>query len=338
VQCLVPTRKIFIVERDLPQDEGTWDILILNYDKFAGQRRQEFLDFCANREWGVAILDEAHYLKNPKAQRTEAILATRSRKRGPKGAIGRAKKKLFLTGTPILNRPIDLWPMLKTAAPNEFNDYQYFTSRYCCVPETLVWMGDYGFQAIGDVQVGDIVIGWEKRGGPCIPAKWTSTSREKYLRNSLVRAEVLAVHRHEAPTVEVVFASGDRVRCTADHRWLRHRCSGSLQSPCREYDFTTPKQGRTLVRVVDPALWRSSAHLLQSKDYNEGYVAGALAGDGTVRQTRNYYRSRKTGQICGNGWLNRYAMLRVTSLRFADGFEQRANLAGWKTSRGNPDG
>ena len=127
---LINNQRIRVVEKDLPTDDD-WDVLILNYDKFAGKRRAEFAEFCAGRNWAVAILDEAHYLKNPKAQRTEAILATRSRKRGPKGAIGRAQKKLFLTGTPILNRPVDLWPILKTAAPNEFNDYQWFTQRYC---------------------------------------------------------------------------------------------------------------------------------------------------------------------------------------------------------------
>jgi SWI/SNF-related matrix-associated actin-dependent regulator 1 of chromatin subfamily A len=51
--------------------------------------------------YAVAIFDEAHYLKNPAAARTKAALSVR------------AGRRLFLTGTPIVNRPMDLWPILR---------------------------------------------------------------------------------------------------------------------------------------------------------------------------------------------------------------------------------
>ena len=51
--------------------------------------------------FAVAIFDEAHYLKNPTARRTKAALAVQ------------AGRRLFLTGTPMVNRPMDLWPLLK---------------------------------------------------------------------------------------------------------------------------------------------------------------------------------------------------------------------------------
>lgn len=47
------------------------------------------------------IFDEAHYLKNPKSKRTKSLLETFDR-----------ECVLCLTGTPIVNRPIDLYPLL----------------------------------------------------------------------------------------------------------------------------------------------------------------------------------------------------------------------------------
>ena len=51
-------------------------------------------------EVDLLVFDEAHYLKNPDAKRTRKCLALT------------AKKRLFLTGTPVVNRPMDLYPML----------------------------------------------------------------------------------------------------------------------------------------------------------------------------------------------------------------------------------
>ena len=53
-------------------------------------------------EYDLAVFDEAHYLKNPKAARTKRCLGLK------------AKRKLYLTGTPIINRPMDMFPILQS--------------------------------------------------------------------------------------------------------------------------------------------------------------------------------------------------------------------------------
>lgn len=53
-------------------------------------------------KWDLVVFDEAHYLKNPDAIRTKTCLKIP------------AHRRLFLTGTPIVNRPIDLWPILES--------------------------------------------------------------------------------------------------------------------------------------------------------------------------------------------------------------------------------
>jgi SWI/SNF-related matrix-associated actin-dependent regulator 1 of chromatin subfamily A len=59
----------------------------------------------------LLIIDEAHYIKNPQAQRTESV----------KAAAINAKRILALSGTPMENRPIELWPILQLLAPEKWD-------------------------------------------------------------------------------------------------------------------------------------------------------------------------------------------------------------------------
>lgn len=126
---------------------------------------------------------------------------------------------------------------------------------YCNPPEAPIWMADLSFKPLGDVIVGDEVIGWaidDVRAGlrgltpetSARPRQWLTTSR------------VLAVGRRNAPVVKVTLASGRVLRCTSDHLWLRHphpsngRVLGRRRS--RAGDFVPPAVGETLCRVIDP--------------------------------------------------------------------------------------
>ena len=88
-------------------------ILIVNYEQVAPH--QKFLDGLA---FDVAIFDEAHYLKNPKAKRTKACLSVYSR------------RSFMLTGTPMLNHVNELWSILHRIAPAEYPKYWGFLGRY----------------------------------------------------------------------------------------------------------------------------------------------------------------------------------------------------------------
>lgn len=60
-------------------------------------------DQLLNRPWGALILDEAHRIKNARAQRTRACWAIAET----------SARKILLTGTPISNHPGDLWALLR---------------------------------------------------------------------------------------------------------------------------------------------------------------------------------------------------------------------------------
>lgn len=90
-------------------------IIICNYD-IAGRCRVGLGDV----EWDLIVCDEAQYVTNPEAQRTKSVLGIRG------------KRLLWLSGTPLINRPKELWTACTTLAPHVFGtDYVAFANRYC---------------------------------------------------------------------------------------------------------------------------------------------------------------------------------------------------------------
>lgn len=112
------------------------DIVIINYDILYRHKRG-----ILSRIWDVLVYDEAHYIKNPQAQRTRLIIGgrlSRSENVGGKKIRRydiyqpiRAKVRIAVTGTPIVNRPIEIWPTLNYLEPNQWGTRFQFARRYC---------------------------------------------------------------------------------------------------------------------------------------------------------------------------------------------------------------
>ena len=111
------------------------NIVILNYDILSKHR-----DAIREREWDLMIVDECHFLKNAKAIRTKQVFGSYEKKKG-EGWVQTvtpisARRRLFLTGTPIVNRPIELFPILKSIDKQRWGNWRRFTERYCNAHET----------------------------------------------------------------------------------------------------------------------------------------------------------------------------------------------------------
>lgn len=100
------------------------DIIIVNYDLLIYPVIAKQL---SERKFDVGIFDESHYLKGRKTKRTKAVLL-----KG--GVASRCSRVWFMTGTPVLNRPVELFPVLRAAAPEVIAPYTTFAQyayRYC---------------------------------------------------------------------------------------------------------------------------------------------------------------------------------------------------------------
>ena len=67
------------------------------------------------------IADESHMLKTHTSQRTQAM----------KPLVAASRRAIFLSGTPALSRPIELYPQLSMLRPELFGTFDEFGARYC---------------------------------------------------------------------------------------------------------------------------------------------------------------------------------------------------------------
>ena len=94
------------------------DITIINYDLLHARVDELLAD-----DYDCIVFDECHTLKNQKAQRTKAAkrLATWPTVKG----------MIAMSGTPILNRPSEIFTVLNMLKPATFTNYYLFGKKYC---------------------------------------------------------------------------------------------------------------------------------------------------------------------------------------------------------------
>lgn len=91
-------------------------VLIVNYDIL-----KKYINTFMKISWDLIIFDEAHYCKHEKSQRTKySTQLSRC-----------AHRVLLLTGTPLTNRPIELFPLLKMLNHPLGENFWRYAKRYC---------------------------------------------------------------------------------------------------------------------------------------------------------------------------------------------------------------
>lgn len=76
-------------------------------------------------EFRTVVLDEAHRVKDPRAQQTRAVWYV--------GHGASVRRRWALTGTPIANHPGDLWSVMHFVAPEDFPTRSAFVDRFCLI-------------------------------------------------------------------------------------------------------------------------------------------------------------------------------------------------------------
>lgn len=116
-----------------------FDVVILNYDILG-----KWLEILKALHPKAVVLDESHYIKNHKAKRTEAAQEL------CKGA----EYRIFLTGTPILNRPQELLSQLSAMGKlNDLGGFWHFAKRYC-----QAFKGRWGWDFSGSAHLDELNV------------------------------------------------------------------------------------------------------------------------------------------------------------------------------------
>ena len=90
--------------------------IIINYEILG-----DWLDVLKGLNFQTIIADEFHLCKNMKAKRTQAFM----------NIVRDAPFFIPLTGTPVLNNPFDLWPILNALDPFNWGNMRWYQQAYC---------------------------------------------------------------------------------------------------------------------------------------------------------------------------------------------------------------
>ncbi len=133
-ECTNPRDDMFLYSEE---NKGT-PIIIVNYDIIANKTTKEknprtqkiqkvdipktgWCSFLDKIKCETVIIDEAQHLKHKKTRRTIACLKE----------IKKINNKIFLSGTPIENRPIEFFNVLNVLNPYMFPDRMLYAKEYC---------------------------------------------------------------------------------------------------------------------------------------------------------------------------------------------------------------
>lgn len=118
-------------------------VLICSYD-YAAKRSADLGSYLGLS--GVLIVDESHNIKTAEAARTKGIISL----------AHMSKRCVMISGTPILNRPVEIFTQLHALNPKQWEDYYSFVFRYCDAKKTKFGLDVGGASNLNELH--DILI------------------------------------------------------------------------------------------------------------------------------------------------------------------------------------
>ncbi|MDB4443254.1 DEAD/DEAH box helicase [Saprospiraceae bacterium] len=106
--------KVQIIKSNSTKIKDNADVLVVSYGTIAmGVSKYQNINF------DLIVLDESHYIKNFKAKRTKAVVSLES------------EYKIAMTGTPILNRPAEIYSTVNWLDSLVLGNRDKFLRRHC---------------------------------------------------------------------------------------------------------------------------------------------------------------------------------------------------------------
>src|SRR5262249_46086608 len=119
------------------------DWVVINYDILG-----KHMASLARRRWAGMVFDEAHYLKNHTSARSRL-----ARQLAGEAHRGNDPVVYLLTGTPLTNRPRDLFVLLQLVGHPLGRSFLGFARRYCAAERN-----EYGWDTRGASNVEELTV------------------------------------------------------------------------------------------------------------------------------------------------------------------------------------
>ena len=143
IAVAAPDASTHVIERGAEiAAEDEW--VIVNYDILG-----KHMATLGGVRWAGLVFDEAHYLKNHRSARSRLArqLADRAKGDGGHPAV------YLLTGTPLTNRPRDLFVLLQLVGHPLGRSFLSFAKRYCAAEKN-----DYGWETRGASNIEELTV------------------------------------------------------------------------------------------------------------------------------------------------------------------------------------
>jgi SWI/SNF-related matrix-associated actin-dependent regulator 1 of chromatin subfamily A len=129
-------------------------IVIMNYD-IASRYTNEIRSLT----WDLLAADEAHMMKSRTTKRKLAILGGETFEKRVDGTKFKVKiapiqavRKILATGTPITNRPREIFPLINYLDPLRWGSFYKFAYRYCAAVQTKYGLDTTGASNLAELQ------------------------------------------------------------------------------------------------------------------------------------------------------------------------------------------
>ena len=113
---ILDKNEIQVIKNSKNEFKSDMKYCIISYDLSV-----RMIDKIIEKKFQYIIADEAHYLKSRTAKRTISLTPI----------LQRAKRVVLLTGTPILAKPMEIFPLLHILRPDKFKSFKEFGTRFC---------------------------------------------------------------------------------------------------------------------------------------------------------------------------------------------------------------
>jgi SWI/SNF-related matrix-associated actin-dependent regulator 1 of chromatin subfamily A len=264
-------------------------VAIINYDIL-----KPWLDYLLRLDPGIVVIDESQRISSFSSQRTRNTWLL----------CQNAKSVLALSGTPLLNRPAELWPTLNILRPDLFPAFQPFAWEYC-QPEKVYGKWEYkgasNLDALHDLLLDSCMVRYRLEDVvDQLPAKRTVTvplplsSPDEYLE---ARDEFLSWLRKRFSHGRVMRAARSMA---VTHLGYLKRLVGRLKLPAVEgwiADFLEGSEGKLLVFGTHRSLLE---YLYEKNKAISVLINGSIVGKARYLAVQKFQTHSKCRVVFGN--------------------------------------